>query len=61
MPRVVTCTFCGRPIKPGQGIMYVRLDGTVERYCSSKCFKSAVKYHRNPRRLAWVRKAKAQA
>ncbi|UNQ72506.1 50S ribosomal protein L24e [Infirmifilum sp. NZ] len=57
MPKMVYCNFCKRPIKPGEGLMYVRLDGTVERYCSSKCFKSAVKLHRNPRRTKWVIKS----
>ncbi|ABL77907.1 50S ribosomal protein L24e [Thermofilum pendens] len=56
MPRIVYCAFCGSPIKPGEGISYVKNDGTVLRYCSSKCFKSAIKYHRDPRRQKWVRK-----
>ncbi len=54
MPRLYKCSFCGKPIKPGTGFMYVRTDGTVLRYCSSKCFKSAVKYKRDPRKLKWT-------
>lgn len=50
------CAFCGADIPPGYGIMYVKTDGTVLRYCSRKCFVSATKYGRNPRKLAWVRK-----
>lgn len=54
--RIYTCAFCGRPIPPGTGITYVKVDGTVLRFCSRKCFVSAVKVGRDPRRLAWVRK-----
>ncbi|CCC82614.1 50S ribosomal protein L24e [Thermoproteus tenax] len=54
--RVYKCNFCGAPIYPGEGIMYVKADGTVLRYCSHKCFVSATKYGRDPRDLAWVRK-----
>lgn len=59
--RTYKCAFCGATILPGYGITYVKADGTVLRYCSHKCFVSAVKYKRDPRRLAWVRKAKRKA
>ncbi|MFB6470345.1 MAG: 50S ribosomal protein L24e [Vulcanisaeta sp. AZ3] len=58
--RIYTCSFCGRPIPPGTGIMYVRADGTVLRFCSRKCFVSAIKYNRTARKLTWIRKIKAQ-
>ncbi|MEM1616499.1 MAG: 50S ribosomal protein L24e [Pyrobaculum sp.] len=54
--KVYKCSFCGADIYPGYGLMYVRADGTVQRYCSKKCFVSATKLGRNPRKLAWVRK-----
>ncbi len=59
--KVFSCAFCGRPIPPGTGIMYVKADGTVLRFCSRKCFVSAVKYNRDPRRLTWVRKEAKRA
>jgi len=59
--RIYTCAFCGRPIPPGTGIMYVRADGTVLRFCSRKCFVSLVKYGRDPRRQVWVRKESRKA
>lgn len=59
--RIYTCAFCGGPIPPGTGIMYVRADGTVLRFCSRKCFVSAIKYGRTPRELAWVRKSRGRA
>lgn len=55
--RIYNCSYCGRPIAPGTGFMYVRSDGTVSRFCSRKCFVSARMGGRNPRRLAWIRKA----
>lgn len=54
MVRVYTCSFCGNPIRPGTGVWYVRRDGVILRYCSSKCFKNAVKLGRDPSRLKWT-------
>ena len=56
MPKINTCSFCGREIPPGTGIMYVKKDGTILWFCSSKCFKSAIKLGRDPRKLAWTLK-----
>jgi large subunit ribosomal protein L24e len=54
--KIYKCSFCGADILPGYGMMYVKADGTIQRYCSRKCFVSAVRYKRDPRKLAWVRK-----
>ncbi|MBP1449325.1 MAG: 50S ribosomal protein L24 [Thermoproteus sp.] len=48
--RIYKCAFCGSSIYPGYGIMYIKTDGTVLRFCSRKCFVSAVRYGRDPRR-----------
>ncbi len=48
------CTFCGLEIEPGTGKMYVRKDGTVYHFCSSKCQKNLVKLKRVPRRTEWT-------
>ncbi len=56
--KIYKCSFCGSPIMPGYGVMYVKSDGTIQRYCSRKCRISAVKFMRNPRKVAWVRKRK---
>ncbi|WFO76024.1 50S ribosomal protein L24 [Desulfurococcaceae archaeon MEX13E-LK6-19] len=59
MPRIVHCSFCGRLIEPGTGIMYVKNDGSILWFCSSKCRKNFLKLGRNPRKLKWtLRKAK---
>jgi len=55
MVRVYQCSFCGDTVKPGTGLWYVKNDGTILRFCSSKCFKNALKLRRDPTRLAWTR------
>ncbi|HID80221.1 MAG TPA: 50S ribosomal protein L24 [Ignisphaera sp.] len=47
------CSFCGKLIEPGTGLMYVKNDGTIYWFCSSKCFKS-YKMGRDPKKLPWT-------
>ncbi|MCD6340336.1 MAG: 50S ribosomal protein L24 [Desulfurococcales archaeon] len=54
MPKVHKCSFCGSEIPPGTGMMYVKNDGTVLWFCSSKCFKY-FKMGRDPKRLPWTK------
>jgi len=54
------CTFCSGEIPVGGGKMFVKNDGTVSVYCSSKCERNAA--IRNPRHVKWTdtyRNAKA--
>jgi len=37
MPAVAKCSFCGSDIEVGSGLMYVRNDGSILWFCSSKC------------------------
>ena len=53
MPVIRTCSYCGRTIEPGTGLMYVKNDGTILWFCSGKCFKSW-KMKRDPRKLKWT-------
>lgn len=55
MPKVYECSFCGSEIPPGTGSTYVRRDGRVLRFCSSKCRKSMVNLKRDPRKLKWTK------
>ncbi len=48
-----TCTFCGEKIEPGTGKMYVRKDGTIFYFCSSKC-QNNYRLGRVPRRVDWT-------
>ena len=52
--QVHRCAFCGKEIRPGHGIMYVKNNGTVLWFCSSKCRKSMMELRRNPKRLKWT-------
>jgi len=58
--RVKRCSFCGSEIPRGVGIMYVKNDGTVLYFCSSKCRKNMLILKRKPYRVKWViKKAKS--
>jgi Ribosomal protein L24E len=52
--RQVKCSFCGREILPGHGMMFVRNDGTILWFCSGKCRKSMLKLKRDPKKLKWT-------
>jgi len=47
------CSFCGEQMEPGTGKMYVRKDGQIFFYCSTKCQKNH-KMGRIPRRVRWT-------
>jgi large subunit ribosomal protein L24e len=49
------CTFCGSEIEPGTGRMFIKKDGTVSNFCTSKCFKNLIQLGRVPRRTTWTR------
>ena len=48
------CSFCGKEIEPGTGRMYVKKDGSVLYFCSSKCYKNMMELKRVPRRVTWT-------
>ena len=48
-----TCSFCGTTVEPGTGKMFIKKDGTVFYYCSSKC-QNNHKLGRVPRRVEWT-------
>ncbi|KYH41606.1 MAG: 50S ribosomal protein L24 [Candidatus Bathyarchaeota archaeon B26-2] len=54
MPRPRRCSFCGYEFPPGTGIMYVRNDGSILWFCSSKCRKSSLKLRRDSRKFKWT-------
>ena len=54
MVRIRQCSFCGNDIEAGTGSMYVKTDGSVNFYCSSKCRKNHLKLKRNPRKFKWT-------
>ena len=48
-----TCSFCGSGIEPGTGKMFVRKDGAVFYFCSTKC-ENNHRLGRVPRRVVWT-------
>ncbi|MEM2757180.1 MAG: 50S ribosomal protein L24e, partial [Sulfolobales archaeon] len=51
----VKCSFCGKDVEAGSGLMYVRNDGNIMWFCSSKCLKN-LRLGREPRKLPWTLK-----
>jgi len=44
------CSFCGKKIEYGTGKMFVRKDGTILYFDTSKCEKNYLKLGREPRK-----------
>jgi large subunit ribosomal protein L24e len=49
-----TCSFCSGQIEPGTGKMFVRKDGSIFYFCSSKC-QNNYRLGRVPRRVVWTK------
>jgi len=52
------CSLCKENIEPGTGLMFVKNDGKIFYFCSSKCEKNMLKLRREPKRVKWVTKKK---
>ncbi len=48
------CSFCGSEVKKGSGKLFVKDNGTVLTFCSSKCEKNMLKLGRDARKLKWT-------
>jgi len=54
MPRSFKCSFCGKNYVQGTGFMYVKNDGTLLHFCSSKCKRNVLELKRDSRKLKWT-------
>jgi large subunit ribosomal protein L24e len=50
------CSFCGKLVEKGKGLLFVRKDGKTWEFCSSKCEKNQLKLKRNPLKVKWTNK-----
>lgn len=51
---MVNCTFCGIAIPRGTGKMFVKVDGKILYFCSTKCEKNNNKLGRKARNFKWT-------
>ncbi|MDI6642769.1 MAG: 50S ribosomal protein L24e [Candidatus Hodarchaeaceae archaeon] len=57
MPVARKCSFCGGRVEPGSGLMFVRRDGTISFFCSSKCEHNE-RLGRKPHRVKWTERSR---
>mmetsp|Transcript_10924 Transcript_10924/g.11999 ORF Transcript_10924/g.11999 Transcript_10924/m.11999 type:complete len:181 (+) Transcript_10924:114-656(+) len=57
--RIEYCWYCGKPVYPGHGIVFVRNDCQVIRFCASRCRKF---YHQksDPLKKRWTKAYRAK-
>ena len=54
------CAFCGKEVRLGAGVLFVRNDGSTRPYCSTKCRVNDLKLGRDPRKFKWARRNRTQ-
>ena len=51
---VAKCTFCGKEQEDYKGVYYIKNDGSVLYFSSSKCMKNHLKLKRDKRKVRWA-------
>ena len=54
MAETKTCSFTGKPIPPGTGMMYFKKTGQVLYFINSKAKKNYLNLNRIPARTKWT-------
>lgn len=54
------CTFCGREMERGTGKTFIKKDGKVFHFCSSKCEKNMLAHRRKAQDTAWTNEGRKQ-
>jgi large subunit ribosomal protein L24e len=49
------CSFCGNPLEPGTGMMFIKKDGSVYYFDKRRCKLSLLDFGRLNRRTKWTR------
>lgn len=57
---MVKCNFCYKELKPGTGKMFVKNDGKIFYFCSSKCERNLMKRKRKPFSFKWTKAPKTK-
>ena len=52
------CSFCGAQIETGTGKIFVKNDGKLLFFDSSKCEKNMLKLNRKPSKFKWASQKK---
>ncbi len=52
---MVVCSFCGSEIKKGSGKIFVKDNGIILNFCSSKCENNMLKLKRDARKFKWTK------
>lgn len=50
------CSFCGKELEKGTGMMYVENTGKILYFDSSKCERNMLKLKRKPQKVKWIKK-----
>ena len=51
---IAKCTFCGKEQEDYKGLFYIKNDGSILYFSSSKCFKNHFKLRRDKRKIGWT-------
>jgi len=52
------CSFCGNEIAKGTGKIFVKTDGRILNFCSTKCEKNMFKLGRKAREHQWTKESR---